>query len=207
MATEPQLDEKEKTLAGLKLAPPHVAIGVDIGKMHDPTTICVAEASQRWSGRWQHIPEELTLRGFRKAQDIPILETLFQVRFVSRIPLGTDYPVVALMLASLLDNPQLRGRQRVVRVDITGVGRPVYDMLIAEVRRMPEHKLIQCVPVTFRHGDEWHKEKGVLGKAYGVSRAQSLIQRGLVKVPADRPGLDAAQRQIIQEVLAMLEEL
>ena len=193
MAIDP---EPVKQPAGLKLAAPFIPIGIDVGKMHDPTTICVAEAAQRWTGKFKHVPESFSAQGYRKAQDTPILETLFQVRFVSRIPLNTDYPVVALMLAHLLDNPQLRGKKRVVRIDITGVGRPVYDMLIAEVKRMPEHKFIQCVPVTFRHGDEWHKDKGALGKAFGVSRVQSLIQRGLVKVPAGQ-----------SEVLAMLEEL
>ncbi len=188
-------EAKGKTLAGLKLPSPFLAIGCDIGKMHDPTTIVVAEATQRWSGRWQHKPEEF-FPHYTPAQDVPILETLFQVRFVSRIPLGTDYPVVALMLAHLLDNPQLRGKRRVVRIDITGVGRPVYDMLVAEIKRMPEKKLIQCLPITFRHGDEYHRDKGVLGKAFGVSRLQALLQRGLVKVPPN-----------LSEVLAMLEEL
>ncbi len=196
MATESQLDDAhQKTLAGLKLPAPHIAVGIDVGKMHDPTTICVAEATQRFSGRWQHVPEEF-FPVYKKGYDLPILETLFQVRFVSRIPLGTDYPVVALMLAHLLDNPQLRGKKRIVRIDITGVGRPVYDMLAAEIRRMPEHKLITCVPITFTHGDKFNKQTGMLGKAFGVSRAQALIQRGMIKVPAGQ-----------SEVLAMLEEL
>ncbi len=188
-------DAKEQTLAGLKLPKPHISVGIDVGKMHDPTTIVVSEATQRFSGRWQHKPEEFFPK-YTPAQDIPILETLFQVRFVSRIPLGTDYPVVALMLAHLLDNPQLRGRRRVVRIDITGVGRPVYDMLVAEIKRMPERKLIQCQPITFRYGDQYNAKTGVLGKAFGVSRAQALIQRSLIKVPAGQA-----------EVLAMLEEL
>lgn len=196
MATDTSATDKEHTLNGLKLAQPFISIGIDVGKMHDPTTIVVSEAAQRFSGRWQHIPEDFSARGYRKAQDVPILETLFQVRFVSRIPLGTDYPVVALMLAHLLDNGPLRGKKRVVRIDITGVGRPVYDLLIAEVRRMPEHRLIHCLPITFTHGDKYNRETCVLGKAFGVSRAQSLIQRRLIKVPTGLP-----------EVVAMLEEL
>ena len=205
MATEVDNKENkpENKPAGLKLPAPFVSIGIDVGKMHDPTTIVVSEASRRFSGRWQHIPEQVDSAGWHEARDIPILETAFAVRFVSRIPLGTDYPVVALMLAHLLDNKPLQGKRRVVRIDITGVGRPIYDMLVAEVKRMPEHKFIQCVPITFTHGDKFNKETGVLGKAFGVSRAQSLIQRQLIKVP-NGPSISP---EMLAEVLAMLEEL
>ena len=197
--TSVEQDPKEKILAGLKLPKPFIPIGIDVGQVKDPTTIVVGEARQRFSGRWQHLPEDFSNKGYRAAQDTPILETLFQVRFVSRIPLNTEYPVVALMLARLLDNEQLRGKRRVVRIDITGVGRPIYDMLVAEVRRLPEHRLITCLPITFTHGDHYKRDTGVLGKAFGVSRAQSLLQRSLIKVPTSGP--------FLSEILAMIEEM
>ena len=186
--------------APLKIAPrPPVGIGIDIGQQVDPTTIVVSEATIRNTGRERIITPETTnplLGMVIPAVKEPVYETLFTVRYAERLPLGTPYPVVAQQLALLLDSGPLQGRMRTVRVDITGVGRPIFEMVEAEVRRLPSRALIHLVPVTFTHGDRWDKNVGRLGKAFLVSRLQALIQSGQVKVsPHD------------QEMLAMCEEL
>ncbi len=202
-----QLDEqKQKTLAGLKLPPPFITAGVDVGQQVDPTTLVIAEASTRFSGQWQHIPERFEKGGYYAAQDIPILETHFDVRFVKRLELGTKYPAIAHEIAFYLTHQQFAGRRRVLRVDITGVGRPVYELIEDAIKHGPEPKLIHCKPITFTHGNTYKRETGVLGKAYGVSRLQALIQTSCIRVAA-RLGNTSEARKLLEDVLAMLEEL
>src|ERR1051326_3268939 len=115
--------------AGLNLPTPFICAGVDVGQQVDPTTIVVSEATRRWTGRFNITPEHWDGEGFHPEEREPILETLFNVRFATRLPLGTAYPVVALQIAHLMSSTQLQGKKRVLRVDITGVGRPVYELI------------------------------------------------------------------------------
>ena len=152
-----------------------VCIGIDVGQMSDPTAIAVTELAR-------------VERNGRRDID-------YVVRHLERLPLGTSYPAVAARVASVLTSDILKQRQRLVRIDVTGVGRPVYELIVAEVQSCPETRSIRIAPITFVHGEAFNEATGKLGKAYLVSRLQALLQSGAIHAP-DTP-----------EVRVMIEEL
>lgn len=165
-----------------------IRIGVDVGQINDPTAICVTEITQIHTGQFRTPP--------RPGLSVdPVMASYFTVRQIQRLPLNTSYPIVAERLASMLCNPLFADRKVSLLIDVTGVGRPVYDDLQAAIKLRPEAKKAILKPITFTHGEKYNRSTGALAKAYLVSRLQSLLQGGYVHAP-DNP-----------EVRAMLEEL
>lgn len=177
-----------------------ICIGCDIGQLHDPTAISVAEVKQVHTGKY-HYARDITLGHHEKGQWVPdkgidpVMLTEYTIRNIRRLPLGTSYPDVAVIIAEMLCSPLFRGRKIRVLMDVTGVGRPVYDDLRKEIKLREEAKDTWLKPVTFSHGEHYNRTTGLLGKAYLVSRLQALLQGGRVHAP-DTP-----------EVRATLEEL
>jgi hypothetical protein len=137
-----------------------IFLGVDIGQRRDPTAIAVAEVEWR------------TVDGRR--------EVHFVIRHLNRLPLGTPYPEVGRRLVEITSQVARRSRVRPVTfVDATGVGKPVVDILQERAHDT------RIVPVYFTHGDRRTKDSGgvKLGKAFLVSRLQSLLQTGRVHLP------------------------
>ena len=89
-------------------------IGADIGKSADPTAVIAVECYR---------PERLSPRE-------PWPEVRHRIRWIERVPLGTDYPRVVDKIASIAETAQANGWGNVAIVlDSTGVGEPVKDML------------------------------------------------------------------------------
>lgn len=192
-----------------------VSIGIDVGKVNDPSAVCVTECVRRDTGKVRYgreqIPARFNPRGeWEPAKGVdPVLVTEFLVRHMERLPLGMSYPDQALYIADLLCSPLLNGRKVRVFIDATGVGRPVYDSLLKEFRirkygyKRPDGSFqpgrdicnAEFFPVNFVHGEQYNRTKGILGKSFLVSRLQVLLQGGRVHAPKTK------------EVLAMLEEL
>ena len=178
----------------------YVQLGVDLGQRVDPTAIAVVEASQREiePERWEQ-PTTPIFNG-RDVRRIPArYETVFTVRFLSRLPLNTPYPAVYSTIVSLLDN--LRAyteRKPRVLVDATGAV-PAVDS-ISEARR---GKPVVLVPTTFTHGDKLTptgtpgKPALSLGKGYLVSRLQSLLQWKRLILPARSPEAEALRSELL----------
>ena len=178
-----------------------IQIGIDVGQITDPSSVCVAECSQVDTGKVRYDRVQ-TLAHFDDrgvwipATGIePVVRTEYTVRFIQRLPLGTSYPDVADYLANLLCNKQFERRRMRCLIDVTGIGRAIFDLLKAEIELRKELREVSLQPVSFVHGEKYNRSTGTLGKAYLVSRLQSLLQSGRVHAP------DTA------EVKAMLEEL
>ncbi|HUY56622.1 MAG TPA: hypothetical protein VNF24_07750 [Candidatus Acidoferrales bacterium] len=88
-----------------------LSIGVDIGQQQDPTALTVVETYR---------PEAIGPR------DWPPLR--HRIRWVERLPLGTDYQRVVDRIALVADQAARIGSPMIV-LDATGVGRPIVDML------------------------------------------------------------------------------
>lgn len=146
-----------------------VIIGVDVGKQHDPTAIAVVEAATR----------EVEGNGLVEARQ----ESVFLTRWLDRLPLGTSYPIVARRLIELLLQLRKRtGRDTpIMRVDATGVGSPVIDLL----RAQGIDRLCSVTAVTFTATDRWEDRgnQAGLGKEFLVSRLQALLQTRRIKLP------------------------
>lgn len=144
-----------------------VTIGVDVGQKRDPTALCVAEPESRAVGER--------------------VETHFLIRHLERLPLGTRYPRVAQRVARITGQVMARtGESPMIFVDATGVGQPVLDILRAEI---PGGRL---VGVYFTYGDRRtettvdRQRQVSLGKAFLVSRLQSLLQCSRLHLPRTR---------------------
>lgn len=186
-----------------------IHIGLDIGQKVDPTAIVVAETLDVPSGRtqesWQHYgPSSWQTRR------VSTQETQYVVQFVERIPLGTGYPDVCARVVDIL--VKMRTQEivrrtlalsdgtpmalRTLYVDVTGVGRPVHDMLLSAVLGHPYAQDCQIVPITFTHGDKFDRRTGSMGKAYLVSRLQVLLQTKRLQLPASHPDVPVLVREL-----------
>jgi hypothetical protein len=182
-----------------KLTP--ICVGVDVGQIHDPTALAVAEVIQIHTGKYRAITPIPLRLDTKSGQWIPpkdaepVMTSEYTLRHIQRLPLGTSYPDVAIHIADMLCKPLFAKRDVRVLIDVTGVGRPVYDDLQREIERRREVRHVVLKPISFSHGEKYNRSTGVLGKAYLVSRLQSLLQGGRVHAPNT------------SEVKAMLEEL
>jgi hypothetical protein len=151
-----------------------ISIGIDIGQKRDPTAIAVAEAEERGG------------------------ETYHLIHRLERLPLRTPYPEIAQRLGQVVagvrarinhdeldrlviprwQRPPATNAAPLVYVDATGVGQPVVDLLAQD--GVPIHA------VYFTHGDR-RKVEGLritLGKAWLVSRLQTLLETKRILLPA-----------------------
>jgi hypothetical protein len=153
-------------------------MGVDIGQKRDPTAICLAEAC------------------YRRVEES--CEYHFLIRHLERLPLGTLYPEVASRIGRIATKTRnLAGHWPRLLVDATGVGQPVVDLLQSHV------PYSAVVAVYFTHGDrrtESTRSQVSLGKAYLVSRLQSLLQTHRLHLPDTAEARALAQELVDYEI-------
>jgi hypothetical protein len=179
-----------------------VTIGVDVGQLHDPTAIAVAEVSQTHTGKY-HIQHDqhtgyfdMEKREWVPPKGIePVMRSRYTIRHIRRLPLNTSYPDVAEYVADMLCNPLFACRDVRLLIDVTGVGRPVYEELKYEIRLRKEAQHVVVKPISFVRGETYNRKTGSLGKAYLVSRLQSLLQGGDVHGP-DIPEMQATTEEL-----------
>ena len=179
-----------------------VQIGVDIGQKQDPTAIVVCQVLERLgkplAPRKQFDPAQYRMVDMEQRQ----LETCYEARHIERVRLGTSYPQVAERIAAIVTHPTLAGSRILVCVDVTGVGQPVYEMVYNAVsvlssgreRGLPQG--LRMRPIIFSHGDRYDRGRGVLGKAYLVSRLQALLQTRSIKLPPRHEETQAMLREL-----------
>lgn len=179
-----------------------VAVGIDVGQITDPTAISVAEVRQLHTGKFRYAEppqpaffDENWRQVLAPKDADPVMVSEYFIRHIQRLPLGMSYPDVAQYIADLLCKPVFAHRQVRVLIDVTGVGRPVYDDLRREISLREECRSTWLKPINFVRGEKYNLSTGVLGKAYLVSRLQSLLQGRRVHAPDT------------SEVNATLEEL
>ncbi len=175
--------EPVRSAAGSRVSEtPPVFIGVDVGQKVDPTAIVVVEALPRVSETRSERTKEPYNDGvfYHEAEYSPVVETVYEVRVMRRLPLGEP----------------IRHRKRIVSVDETGVGRPVYEMIKAEIESREFSRGVRIWPISFTHGEKY--ENGRLGKAYLVSRLQALAQARppCIKLPPKHAEGEAMMREL-----------
>lgn len=198
-------------------------VGVDLGQRVDPSAIAVVEATQR--------PTKRTIREwvadpFGTASQFverPDGETIYTVRHLERLPLGTLYRDVGRRLARILDGVTARlvaaeeatedGRylspEKLLRraqaavwvlVDETGVGVAAVETVREEIADTG----VSLTGVTFYHGTQDDispgRESCKLGKARLVSRMQALLQDGRVRLPKTAEAKALADELAVYEI-------
>lgn len=171
-----------------------LTLGIDIGQQRDPTALVLVE--------------EL------RDPDKSVHTSTWIARHIERLPLGTPYPGVARRVADVVRRlTQITPKPYVdLVIDVTGVGRPVYELieqeLLTQSKPGPEtprgvyHTFGwgYLIAATFTHGDRYTKADSDreirVGKAHLVSRLQALLQTGRIRLPETTEA-----RQLAQELL------
>jgi hypothetical protein len=162
-------------------------VGVDLGQLRDPTAITIIERGYVQSGAAYndtYLYQGRTICGAR----IPVrLE--YHVRHLERPALGTSYVDVAERVLTLLFS--LRDAPLTLAVDMTGVGRPVGDMLRARLEESLEAS----------------EAASLNGKpAFDVAVAWITITGGdTVTRPGDGRGIRVPKRDIASAPLVLMQ--
>ncbi len=152
-----------------------ITIGVDVGKVHDPTAIAVAEVVP-----YVHAGH---------------VEDTFAVRHLERLPLGTAYPQVAERVAAIVAGVCRRTPRVALYVDATGVGRPLVDLL--------DQAGVNPRAVYFVAGDGLvvRPDGSIsLGKGRLVSRLQALLRARRLALPHTAEGRVLASELLTYEM-------
>ncbi len=111
---------------------------------------------------------------------------VFRVHDLGRLPLGTRYPAQVTSVREVVAPLNRRGTVPYVNVDVTGVGRPVTDML----REGLEGSDYYLSAVTLTAGTIKPKGMGAsetsIGKEHLVSRLQVLLDHERILLPDDK---------------------
>lgn len=157
-------------------------IGVDLGKMRDPSAIVVVEELERIFGPTDANSMQDNVRG---------LESVYRVRHASLCALGTPYREVVDEVAQLVYRPELRRAQIVF--DETGVGVGVADIVRERYNRDPRmwHRPIG---ITITAGTSATRRR--VSKSNLVSNLLGLAERGRLEIPDDLPLADKLRQEL-----------
>jgi hypothetical protein len=189
-----------------------VHFGLDIGQKSDYSAVVVVQVGER-PGPQMH-------RDWRDGKVRPVPESVYTVRHLARLPLGTPFSAVATEVVNLVggvwaweaelrkegmilpNEPQLT---RDLWMDVTGMGLPVLELVKNAL--LVSSKTDRCLvhPVVFTHGDRFtrggYEANGgpygdVLGKAYLVNRLQVLFEQRRLTLPKNNPQIDAMVEEL-----------
>lgn len=153
-------------------------IGVDLGQQHDYTAICVVELLDYRTGNVRRWTEEV---GDGLAVERRHEERVkhYHLRHLER-HLGRSYVAIADRVIELTKTPELKAAD--VVLDMTGVGRPVADML-------RDRGVAMLYPVTITGGDKVTNdgEEYRVPKRDLVSTMQVLMQNRRLRIASTIP--------------------
>ena len=117
----------------------------------------------------------------------------YHLRHIERPELGTPYPEIIRRLKALAESPQLiAGPQNTVTIDITGVGRPVWDLLT----RAGIWAKLQGIAIT--GGNTVTKDRNIYNvpKRDLITALQVAFQNGELKIARGLPEGDALVKEL-----------
>jgi len=97
-------------------------VSVDLGQMNDYTAISILE-------EMVDVTKKQTSADVRRDTATTIESKVYALRHLERPEKRTTYDVIVDKIVNLMNSPKLTNNAELV-IDITGVGRPVYDMMI-----------------------------------------------------------------------------
>lgn len=115
----------------------------------------------------------------------------YAVRHLERYPLGTAYTAVAEQMGRRYAAPPLTGS--LLAVDMTGVGRPVVEMIRREVKQQARLR-----PITITAGSVpgWSGGAQTVPKRLLVSHLQVLLQSRRLKIAPGLPDAEVLVREL-----------
>ncbi|MBQ4853227.1 hypothetical protein IMW82_00840 [Rhodanobacter sp. B2A1Ga4] len=165
-----------------------VAVGVDLGQSHDPTSIAVIEKVAPEIPADTHPPKVEALRFAMRS-----IRPKYQLRLLEQAPLGESYILQAHRLKRILARAQIAEHDPLVWIDGTGVGKAVVDIFRQE--RIPN---LRPVAITFA-GQEGPDGRGghSVPKINLVSRVQAAMHTGCLVMPDTLPLAKTFRRELL----------
>lgn len=145
--------------------------GIDVGQVNDWTAIGIIERLITVPRAGLHFG--LQEQAEEEASKVPIA---LQLRHLERIPLATMYPDQIELVRGRLRDPRISGVRSFL--DMTGCGRPVFDMF--KRAGLPD---LSGVMITGAHGEATRQPYGWnVGKTELVTRLQVEFQTGRLRI-------------------------
>ena len=153
-------------------------ISADLGQTTDYTAITVLERIVKGDG----------ILGYQRDG-----ERTFHLRHVERPPRGTEYPAIVDRLVELFKSPQLAAHEKAVVIDLTGVGRPVFDLM----KRAGFYYSLNAITIT--GGVETHHEGSIYSvpKRDLITNLQVMLQNGTLRIAKGIKDADALVDELI----------
>jgi hypothetical protein len=174
-------------------------VGVDLGQQRDPTAITVIERGYVSAGKLYNVPYWYNGREIYAAREPVKLE--YHVRHLERPALGTSYVDVVERIIMLLKS--LGDDELVLTVDMTGVGRPVADMLKRRLEEWLEADRsihLNTAWITITGGDSVTKAEGGgirVPKRDLASAPLVLMQNKQLKIAEGLQLADTLKRELL----------
>ena len=168
-----------------------LVIAVDVGKRADRTALCIVE-------RVRPRPPETDTSKWHVDWKVPSRETLYLVRDLGRLPIGTKHTDGAFEIAKVCHDARCYDPDGSLTflLDATGIGEGLADLL---ERYLPSD--VRMTKCWFTGSERVERVKGELrvGKSFVVSRLTSLLETGRVRLG------DVPQRHALVEELRDFE--
>lgn len=156
-------------------------VGVDLGQAQDPTAVVVVESEVKtrvWRDEWSVEPQT-------KPESVE-----HRVRHAERLPLQLPYPEQVAHVRGLMMSPELPAKDTELVVDMTGVGRPVFDLFDVKGLK-PVGVVITGGLEEVRDGARVHRVPKILL----VSRLQAALHAGELKFSPALAEADALRQE------------
>ena len=147
-------------------------ISADLGQAQDYTAISIIERICKGSG--------------------VLNEVTYNLRHIERPPRGTEYPQIVDRLIAIFESPTMADYEKAVVIDLTGLGRPVFDMMRAAGFRYS----LNAISITGGNDAHYTNQHHNVPKRELVTNLQVLLQNGSFKIAKG-----------IKEADALIEEL
>ncbi len=148
-------------------------ISADLGQTTDYTAISITE---RISGG-------VNAYGF--------LNT-FHLRHIERPARGTEYPEIIDRMIEIYRSPELEKKYKAVVIDLTGLGRPVYDMM----RKVGFHESLYAISITGGNVVTHDRRIFNVPKRDLITNLQILFQNGTLQIAKGLKEADALVEEL-----------
>ena len=149
-------------------------ISADLGQMNDYTAISVTERITTGVSNGKFV-------------------NTFHLRHIERPPRGTEYPAIIDRLIEIYHSPQLAEEWKATVIDLTGLGRPVFDMM----RRAGFYQSLYGISITggndvIQDGRTFNVPKRDL-----ITNLQILFQNGTLQIAKGLKEADALVEELL----------
>lgn len=166
-------------------------LGLDLGQANDPTGLVILERMQNWELDTVPVKDRDPYTVTKWHEKESVKEPIYHARHVERLKLGTPYPEVIEYVQELIKTKEINGNYGLV-IDMTGVGRPVFDIA--------KKAGLDAVGVTITGGDtvSWQSGKTVrVSKRILVGTVTAVMQTGRLRLAKGMDGVDALQKELL----------